>query len=335
MALPATSGTPQQPTNVTHDQWIRKGGLHVVSTDGTKEFDLSELRFVFRTTQSDYETPNRVEIRVYNLDEKSAAKIVKEYDYVILQAGYQNGKFAQIFAGTIKQFRYGRESMTDTYLDILAADCDLSYIFGYVNATVRTPDQQKIVDTVLKSYKAHDPNIAPGYMALSPHGGVLPRGKVFYGMGRATLRDLGKTTLTSWSIQNGKLTMLPLTGYLPGEAVVLDSHTGMIGTPEATDNGVFVRCLLNPAIEIGGLIRIDNASINKLIAAAGQDANRPLAWDQWAQPQMLPSEANDGLYRVYVIEHSGDMRGQDWYSEITCLAANESSPPSVAVKRFG
>jgi hypothetical protein len=44
---------------------------------------------------------------------------------------------------------------------------------------------------------------------------------------------------------------------------------------------------------------------------------------------------NDGFYRVMVAEHVGDTRGNDWYTELTCLAADISAPASSAVLPAG
>jgi hypothetical protein len=47
--------------------------------------------------------------------------------------------------------------------------------------------------------------------------------------------------------------------------------------------------------------------------------------------------ANDGLYRVIVAEHSGDTRGtgNDWYTELTCLDIDPSSPTASSVLANG
>ena len=66
-----------------------------------------------------------------------------------------------------------------------------------------------------------------------------------------------------WSIQNGVVTLVPVTGYLPGQAVQINSASGMIGTPEQTEGGIMIRCYLNPLIKIGRLVQINNADINR------------------------------------------------------------------------
>lgn len=312
------------------DQWIRKASL-IVSDDAGAGLELSNFRIRFKTNQSDIQTPNSIAITISNLSTATTAKIKKEYTQVRLAAGYENGAFGQIFAGTIKQFKSGRESATDTFLTILAADGDIAHNFAVMNQTFAagsTPDERAAA--VAGSMSPY--GVDPGYKPARMTGGVLPRGKVMYGMARDEARIIGDTTLTSWSIQNGKLTFIPLTGYLPSEAVVLNAGTGMIGMPEQTDNGIGVRCLLNPKLQIGGLVKIDNAAINQ---TTNVDPSNPTPFDQYTGIQLLASVADDGLYRIFQVEYVGDTRGNDWYADLVCLSVDQSSPIDSSVLMYG
>ena len=51
----------------------------------------------------------------------------KKNPAVMLQAGYENGAYGIIFSGTILRIRTGRESATDTFLEIMAADGDIAF----------------------------------------------------------------------------------------------------------------------------------------------------------------------------------------------------------------
>ena len=48
--------------------------------------------------------------------------------------------------------------------------------------------------------------------------------------------------------------MIPSGDIFPAEAVVLTAETGLVGAPEQTNDGIKVRCLLNPRLRIGGRI---------------------------------------------------------------------------------
>ena len=288
--------------------------------------DLSGFHFTFRTAQQDVESPNNCMIRVYNLSRETVQAISNgEFSQVVLQAGYDDS-FGVIFSGALKQFRIGRENATTSFIDLLAADGDIAYNNSIVNKTLAAGS--KPADRVGAALDSMKPNgVVPG--SLMPFtGGVLPRGKVLFGMARAAIRAEAESQGASWNINNGALNIVPLKGYLPGEAVELSASTGMIGIPEQTNEGLLVKCLINPRIVVGGLVRVNNRSVNQIIQASPSAA--PIPYNQYAGLQLLATITNDGLYRVFVAEHVGDMRGRDWYTNLTCLAVDTSTNKVVA-----
>jgi hypothetical protein len=123
------------------DLWLRRCSLFVMpSTNPTAPtdngIDLSQFRIRFQTHQGESSViPPWVWIRVSNLKPETEQRFVNEYQSVVLQAGYQTGKFGIIFAGQIKQFKRGHESPTDTFLDIFAASGDPAFNFAVCNKT--------------------------------------------------------------------------------------------------------------------------------------------------------------------------------------------------------
>jgi hypothetical protein len=306
-------------------QFGRKATLIVAG--GADGLDLSELHFKFQITAADTESPNAAAIRIYNLSDATVKKITGknpvEFTRVVLQAGYESAAYGVIFDGTIKQFRRGRENATDSYLDILAAENDLEYNFGVCNTTLAagsTPQER--VGAI-----AGGLGVSPGYVSpLTSTGGTLPRGKVLFGMARSLMRCEAATRGATWSIQSGKVNVVALDGYLPGEAVKLNTQTGLVGMPEQTEQGVKVRCLLNPKIKVGGLVQINNGDINQTSAAPGQALPAgQLMYDRRAGIQYPADVSSDGFYRVFVVEYAGDTRGQEWYCDLVCLAVDKSS----------
>lgn len=288
--------------------------------------DLSDFRIKFKVEAQDEEHPNNAAIRVYNLSPQTIAEIRKNFVGVVLQAGYGDA-FGVIFDGTIKQYRIGRENATDTYCDILAADGDLGYNWGTVNTTLAagsTPvDRIKAVASGMAQYDVKPPDSAD--LASVPNaGGILPRGKVLFGMARTMMRDETATQRMTWGIYNGRLQIAPLDSYQPGTAVVLTGETGLIGRPEQTSDGIKARCLINPRIVLGGLVKIDNKTINQTVAQSPTAAGL-VPYNQYAGVQMLADIASDGIYRVYVAEYEGDTFGQPFYCDLTLLAVDPVS----------
>jgi hypothetical protein len=293
----------------------------IVSGSTGDGLDLSNLRIVFKVTKTDAQTPNTAEITVYNLAAETATQIKEEFTEVLLQAGYKDGE-GVIFRGSIKQARIGRESGTDTYLSISAGDGDQAYNFAVVNATLAAGSTQ--ADQIAAA-SAPMTGISQGYIG-DTGAARLPRGKVMYGMSRDYLRQTARATDTTWSIQDGKLQIVPLTGVLPTQAVVINSKTGMIGAPEQTTEGVKVKALLNPLFAIGGKVQINEQDVQEAkieTAESGSTANSPAAISK------------DGIYRIISIEHTGDTRGTEWYSDLTCLDVDATAPENSQVKKNG
>ncbi|KVP19369.1 hypothetical protein WJ85_07725 [Burkholderia ubonensis] len=318
-------------------QFGRKVSL-IIGFDSGEALDVSELRIVYRVQRGDLQTPNSARIRVYNVSAATARRAQKEFTRVVLQAGYE-GNFGIIFDGSIKQVRRGRESQTTTFLDITAADGDSAYNFAVVNTTLAAGSTS--ADHVAAACSAMSPyGVTQGYLPELPSN-PLPRGKVMFGMARDFMRWTARTTQTVWSIQDGKVVLVPETAYIPGEIPVITSETGMIGLPQQTANGIEVKMLQNPSIKIGRLIWLDNASV--------QQYEYSLNVGQQAQNERIEMQAklqDDGFYYVMLAEHSGDTRANEYYTSTTCLAADvtvlpdsfkdkAAVPPDGVVKRFG
>lgn len=304
------------------EQWIRKASLIVGTEDA---LDLSELRFIFRIKRGDTQTPNTLRVRVYNVSEQTALRTMKEFTRVVLQAGYE-GNYGIIFDGTIIQVRTGRENQTDTYVDITAADGDSGYNFGFVNQTLAAgATMQDIVDA---SVKAMEPKgVTKGYMAFLSEQ-RLPRGKVMFGLARKYLEGVARTTQSVWSIQDGKAVMWPETSYNPGDIPEISPATGLVGLPEQTSNGVTARMLLNPSVKIGTLIRLKNEAIQ--MYEYDVNTTRQAENDRTSRQNALQAQ---GFYYVMLAEHWGDTRGNDWCTEVVCLAADVTAIPRDIVSR--
>lgn len=293
------------------EQWLRKCSLILGgSGDGV---DVSNLRITFTVKKTSVQTPNEAEIKVYNLSSETAAQIQREFTRVILQAGYQDN-FAVIFDGTAKQIKTGRDNGTDTYLHIFASDGDASYNFAVVNTTLAAGSSPTDhINAAASPMATHGTTV--GYVG-DVGGQKLARGKVMYGNSRDYLRQSAQSSDADWSIQDGKLQVVPIRGLLPTQAVLLNSKSGLIGTPEQTNDGIKVRALLNPMLKIGGKIIVNN----KDIQAATISENKTTQGGQKAQPADKPATiADDGAYKVIKVEYNGDTRGNDYYCDIIAV----------------
>ena len=86
--------------------------------------------------------------------------------------------------------------------------------------------------------------------------------------------------------------------------------------------------LLNPSIRVGGLIHLDNSRIAEygFQAAAGakRDGGKAEAEVDRSEQRKISS---DGYYYVMVVEHRGNTRGGDWYTDVLCVATDATLYP--------
>jgi hypothetical protein len=230
--------------------------------------------------------------------------------------------------------RKGRLSNIDTFVDIIAANFDAIFNFGVVSTSVKAGSTLKTRLDAVATAVANSPAAVgtPNALAAGMQygsipasfgtGGTLPRGKVLFGMARDHLSDIAESGGATWSVgPDGRVHVIEYTGFLPGDPVVITSATGMIGVPEATQQGIEVNCLLNPNIKLGTRIQLDNASIN----TTQNEQNLGLSTYS-GDPEFFASTRADGVYRVLVAEHEGDTRGHgdDWLTKIVSLALDPS-----------
>jgi hypothetical protein len=298
------------------NQFIRKCELVLSGSGSAISFD--NLKIAFTIKRSDTQSPNEAEIKIYNLSDETINRARKEFTEVRLSAGYQEN-YGTIFDGTIRQVKVGKENGTDNFLHVFCSDGDEFYNNAVINLTMAagsTPNDHiaALID-----------GIAKGSIA-DIKGNGLPRGKVMYGMNKDYLRQVADGTDNTWSIQNGKMQIVPRGGVSNAPAVILNSKSGLIGTPTQENGGIKVRCLINPMLSIGGRVYINQEDIE---AATIQTINKK---DKNALIDKPASFSSDGYYKLIQVEYVGDTFGNDWYCDLMCLDLDATLPLDKNVK---
>ena len=351
-------------------QWGRICQLVVAPASGQNGLDLSELRIHFRAkSRVTLTEPDTLEARIYNLAPNTIRSLLSipmvppgtlisgttnpissssvlastgqgigdintvsgsggggPPGQVLLRAGYE-GNLGTIFQGQLVQVRLGRESPMDDFVDIFAADGDSAHKWGIMNRTLAAG--WKAEDVVQQAVQACSQFGLTGGAwpeETDPPQTAAPRGKVCFGSMREILDDVGTTHRVSFYINRNQLNVLPISAYAPGDAVVLTSQTGMIGYPYQTAMGVSVRCLLNPAISRGSRIKIDNASVQRQ-----QFSATPSADATFINKILATNLDADGFYKCLMVNHVGDTRANEWYTEVEGLSIDPTSSGRLAI----
>jgi hypothetical protein len=292
------------------------------------------LKVTFEVNAASESYPNSAKIRIYNAAPTTVnAAVSKGYDTVTLQAGYGN-QSAIIFQGTIVQFKFGKESNVDSYLELLAVDGYFFHNYAFMSMSVELPitQGQKVkyiadgssiaIPLSQNSQTLIDATKPLTGDAAQTYGGILPRGVVQWGMSKQFLDETSSTVQGQWSIQNGILTFTPVSSYSPTTAIVVNSGTGMIGIPEATDGGINVTMLLNPLVRPGSILQISSYDIAQ---AQNVGSIAPNLLQGGYLPPVAQVSQGLGYYLVFGVNHRGDTRGEDWLTEAICLAIDPSN----------
>jgi hypothetical protein len=308
------------------DQWLRY--CQITIDDGGEPLNVSDLRCRFKLTPLPLLTPAIGEIKITNLSAARGRAIAKkEYKRITIDAGYQDGH-GIIFKGNIIQGVYRRENPTDTLTTIIAADGDHGHNFATVStkhAPGSTP--QDHFNTAVQALGQF--GITKGYIGIDLSTPKYPRAVSLWGMAADVLRTIAKSKDAMVFYDREQVTMIPRKGSRPDSAIILNSHTGLIGMPTQTTDGIFARCLINPMIRRGSTVKINQADIQGGIAEISAQSNNEIGLG------MLADIASDGLYTVMKIDIEGDTRGNPWYMDLAMWGKNSAPPPKSSLLPYG
>lgn len=315
-----------------YSQWLRYFKL-TVAVDGsnTEALDLSDFRVRFSITQAVLGKPTTADITVYNVSKSTVDRIQVPTNQsvgnrrlkVIIEAGYQD-EHATIFQGDLWWKSTGRESETDTFMRLIAATGDRAHQYAVVNAAIPAGATQAQVFSVVAQSMAEKGVECPGIPQELATTVKLPRGKVMYGMSAKAMQGLADTNNYLWGYGSNGLVAIPKTPSYDerSDVVVLTSQTGLIGRPKLTVNGVELQCLLNPRVDVGSYILIDNRSVQRDAFDTSYQAD--IMKNVATEDSMLSA---DGLYRVISREVVGDTRGTEWYLNLIAEGVNAAVKP--------
>lgn len=243
--------------------------------DGTPGY-----RIKFRVDKVQEVTPNPTSIFIYNLSQDSRSTL-KANSVVILKAGYGNST-EKIFQGNLSRVRTRKEG-ADYVTQIEAADGLFAFQNARIDQSFRTSvGVQQVVNTLIGAIK--NAGVDQGQVQIT-NPDVYNNGIVLSGRAVDVLREVCDKHDLSFSIQDGKITILPIGASRGVPAFVLSPNTGLIGIPEQRDVGISFKALLNPKLA-------------------------PF------QPVILQSKFINGLYTTAKVVHEGDTHGPEWYSSV-------------------
>jgi hypothetical protein len=240
------------------------------------------------------------DISIYNLNEATEQLVLKQGMIVTLKAGFQNQPYGVIFQGALFQPLWEREDMTDFKLTLhcIVGVSELSNNFAS-SAYGPGLSQRDIVTRMAAD--ARTPFTIQTSDGLTKKS--YPRGQVIFGSPGKVLEEMALDNAYSTWFDGVRAYVADLSQATSVPTYTFGPGKGLVGTPQVTQDGVNMTVLLDPRIEIGEQIMLDQSAIRQQPRVQG------------SYPTILD---HDGIYIVLGIAHRGDSRGNVWFSDLTC-----------------
>lgn len=280
--------------------FLREYELRII---GDSIISIKELRVQFEIERSAIGVPNKAKIVIYNPSDKTIAAI-KRYSKVSLSAGYENNT-TQIFSGEVRN-AFQQRLGVDKILTIFSADGSRDYMNARVNKTFsENVDVKTVVEDIISNFST----VIKGELKGLDKPADKLRGQAISGSAAKVLDKLSEDYGFDWSIQDGEIITLPVGEPLDsGDIILINSRTGMIGSPAITEIGADATMLMNGKLVPNGLFQIESISAD-------------LQFQDLFFREIRRTNA-EGLYRAQTVTHTGDTHGDEWSTMVTGLIHN-------------
>lgn len=314
----SSSGNNVAPTPRFGRQWevqVRVPGEWITLSTSDVKNGFEPLRVTFDTMQVAFGALWYGDITVYNLDGETQQTLLREGMEVIVNAGYVNGPYGEIFRGRVFQPMWDRENVVD-FRTTLRCLVGYDVLTGFISANrsafasqddlVRQMAKAAITPPVWQSNGKREPTQWSLDVDESLQHKKLERGVVMFGDVRKYVDQIARDNYMQWWYDlSDQLHIRDITKNPDPNILVYTPQTGIVGTPQQTEDGVNFRVLLDPRLEVrypAKQAKLDNTSIEQLKRRIGE----------------LPSILDKtNTYIVAGVRHIGDSRGNEWYSEVT------------------
>jgi len=269
----------------------------IIGTSETSGIEVTSLRCTFTVEKSMSSDPNPSIIQIFNLSANTQNNILTNGTRVIIEAGYVGPQYGLIFDGDIVRSMKRGEASTNKITELIAQDGDVFLNSGFISVSYAAGQTSE--DVIKGMAGIADPDMSVGSLSGNLKGTQLARGKAMFGQPKDYARNIAKGEGALFYVCDRKINLVKPMDLPTDEIISLTPASGLIGTPEQTDDGVKARCLLNPLLNLNKLVHIDNGLVQ-------QDAKA--------------GALSTGVYKIISLKHIGDTRGQDWYTDLTGIA---------------
>lgn len=264
--------------------------------------EIIDLRISFNVELSLVGFPNVASIQVYNLNKSNRNKIKKEFTKIRLYAGYESNT-SLIFIGDLVNVTHEKNG-PDWITNLFCGDALKAINTSTVNKTL-PPGQttESIFNELVGEMEGITKGLTEGLKDCITKKRSLLRSLVLSGNVKEWLDKLAQNCGFDYSINNDVIETTVKNQPLNDDPILeIRQDNGMIGSPELTEVGVKVKSLLLPQLKLSRRIEV------KSISAKINIGNLIF--------RKIPATIGEGVYRADKIQHVGDTRGNDWFTNI-------------------
>ena len=241
---------------------------------------------------------NSADIKIYNLSADTISIFDVKDCYALLEVAYSDDNLIPLFKGDISHVLTVRQE-TEVITTLTAHDGFVQSREGKVQKSL--PEGAKLTEVINSIVKEGYPKVKTVNINVDTDK-VYNNGYSASGGAKKALDDICKSNNLYWNIEGDTIiNVLPKSGTTKREALLLTPQNGLISTPEKKaqemenlekqkkkppENGIRFKCLLNPAIRVGGLVTLQGTF------------------------------KTDGSYRVDTIHHQGGYETDEWTTEV-------------------
>lgn len=237
------------------DKSGRKYRLTIQSNEDNEAIVIENpITIQFNINRSTMASLNSMRLQIYNLSEKTRKQIFQDrfnpkvYKKIILQAGYN--QLSTIFSGNIFQANSSRNGVNIiTYID--ARDGGFDTVSTISNKTLSGDLSYR---DVIKNLIGDFSNIKEGN--LSEIEGTARRPVVLDGN---TFQLIKKYSDDKAFIDLEKISILNDNDTITGELPLINSDSGLLGTPKRDDSYLTIDTIFEPRIIMGQLLEVNSS----------------------------------------------------------------------------
>lgn len=285
-------------------QYLRSYDLTIIPIN-KDTIVIEKLRIKFDITKTLLSIPNLCKIELFNPNDTTLSALQDKDTKIILNAGYEDNK-SLLFKGEIRNVFQVRQDV-DRIVTIYAGDGERDWRNSFFNKTYsENVNIKTIIQDIFNSFKDTSIGIVDGLPDIVDK----LRGQTLSGSSKELLDMYASEYGFEWSIQDGEITVSSEDKFLEeNEVILINSATGMIGSPTVTEIGADVNTLLNPKLLPNFGFKIE--SVNAVLQLGNlffRDIKRTTA---------------EGVYKIQEVNFKGDSREGEWMSSVKGRIVNE------------